>query len=206
MQNLEHINWLQVAIGFLSGGAFGAFIKQYFDNRRNRVQTIGQSVDIKSFYDSGENSLMNSEVSLTGTTQVFKFQKLYTGTITVANTGLHDYPTFTFGITCPEHVKVIHVKPESTDRHHVAEVKEPPALENQISSFDICLKPFNRRDSYTFNILATTLDGDLTAADIRISSSSPVKWANLTPTSKLIVEIAKETFLAVGPVSIGFKR
>jgi len=203
---MDKINWVQVIIGFLSGGAFGALIKQFFDNRRNRVQPIGRAIEIKSFYDSIENKLLNSQVILTGSTQEYKFSKLYTGTVKISNSGLHDYLAFTFGITSPENVKFIHIKPTTTDRHHLVEIEELPTLENQINSFDITLKPFNRKDNYTFDILVTTLNGDLTSEDIQISSAHPIKWVDLVSTSKIILEVARETVIALGPISVGLRR
>ena len=203
---MDKINWFQVIIGFISGGAFGALIKQFFDNSRNRVQPIGRAIEIKSFYDSIENKLLNSQVILTGSTHEYKFSKLYTGTVKIANTGLHDYPAFRFGITSPENVKFIHIRPTTTDRHHLVDIEELPTLENQINSFDITLKPFNRKDNYTFDILVTTLNGDLISEDIQISSAHPIKWVDLVSTSKIILEVARETIIGLGPISIGLRR
>ncbi len=45
---MTEINWIQAGIGFLSGGAFGAFIKQYFDNKKNRIQPIKHLIDLNS--------------------------------------------------------------------------------------------------------------------------------------------------------------
>ncbi|MDI9872600.1 hypothetical protein [Flectobacillus roseus] len=203
---MENINWIQLTIGFLSGGAFGALIKQFFDNRRNRIQPIGKAIEVKSFYDSVENKLLNSQVILTGSTQEYKFSKLYTGTIKIVNTGHNDYATFTFGITCPENVKFIHIKPTSNDRHHLADIRDLPSLENQINSFDIALTPFNRKDSYSFDILVTSVNHDLTENDIKISSSHPIKWVELVSTSKILLEVARETVIALGPISVGLRR
>lgn len=203
---MENINWIQVLIGFLSGGAFGAIIKQIFDYRKNRVQPVGKSVEIKSFYDSVENKLINSQVILTGSNQEYKFSKLYTGTVKIVNTGHNDYSSFTFGITSPENVKIIHVKPTTTDRHHLADINELPTLENQINSFDITLKPFNRKDNYTFDVLITTIDGNFKEKDIKISSPHSVKWVDLISTSNIIFEVARDSIIAIGPISIGLKR
>lgn len=202
---MEQINWIQVIIGFLSGGAFGALVKQYFDNRRNRVQPIGKAIEIKSFYNSVENTLFNSQVILTGSTQEYKFSKLYIGTIKIVNTGLHDYSSFTFGITCPENVNFIQIRPESIDRHHLAEIEDLPTLENQINSFDITLKPFNRKDNYTFDILVTTSDVNLTEEDIKISSPHPISWVDLTSSTKIVLEIARESLIKLGPLSVGLR-
>lgn len=200
------MKWIQIGIGFLSGGAFGTLIKQFFDNRRNRIQPIGRNIEIKSFYDSIENKMLNSQVILTGETQEHKFSKLYTGTIKIVNSGLTDYSSFSFGITGSDNVRFVHLKPTTIDRHHIAEISGQPTLENQVNTFDIVIKPFNRKDIYTFDILATTLDGDITHNDIQISSSHAIKWIDLTSTSKIILEIAKESIIAIGPLSIGLRK
>jgi len=203
---MADINWLQVAIGFVGGGATGALIKQYFESRKSRIQPIAKSIEIKSFYDSLENNILNSQVILTGEDQEHKFSKLYTGTIKIINSGLIDYPEFSFGITGNDNMKFINVKPTTIDRHHRAEFNDPPSLENQINSFDLVLKPFNRKDVYTFDILVTPLEGDLNEKEIKISSSHPVKWVDITSTSKIILEIATESILALGPFSVGIRK
>ncbi|MCW3108131.1 MAG: hypothetical protein JWQ09_2637 [Segetibacter sp.] len=48
---MAEINWIQVGAGFLSGGAFGALIKQFFDYRRGRIQSISYNVLTKPFYN-----------------------------------------------------------------------------------------------------------------------------------------------------------
>lgn len=194
---MQNINWLQVLIGFLSGGAFGAIIKQYFDNRRNRIQPIGHSIEVKSIYDSGENRLIDSQIILTGITKDFKFSKLYTGTIELINTGLSDFSEFDFGITCPTNIKFIQVKTISTDRHHNAELTSYPSLEHQINSFDVVLKPFNRKDYYKFDILLTTDNSRITEDNIEISSPKPIRWVKLSSTSEAILNIANKTLIEI---------
>lgn len=203
---MGNLNWIQIGIGFLGGGAFGALIKQFFDYRRNRIQPIGRNIEIKSFYDSIENKMLNSQVILTGGTQEYKFSKLYTGTIKIVNSGLIDYPSFSFGITGNDNIRFIHLKPTTIDRHHMVEIPDLPTLDNQINKFDVVLRPFNRKDTYIFDILATTIDGDLNQNDIQISSSHPIKWIDLTSTSKIILEIAKESTIVFGPISIGLRK
>ena len=192
---MQDINWLQVSIGFLSGGAVGALIKQYFENRKNRIQPIGRSIEVKSFYNSDENRLLNSQIILTGTTKEYKFSKLYTGTIELINTGLDDYPEFKLGITCLETIKFIQVKANSSDRHHIAEFSSIPSLENQISTFDIVLKPFNRKDNYQFDILLTTDSSGISKHQIEIGSPHPIRWVELTSTTEVILNSLNKSFI-----------
>lgn len=195
MISIDSINWIQALLGFLSGGACGALIKQYYDNRRNKVQPIARTVEIKSFFDAQENRLLNSQLTFKESSQVYTFSNLYSGTIEIINSGQHDYTEFSFGITCPNNVKLIHIKSISSDRHHIVEFETLPSLENQINTFDVNLKPFNRKDSYIFDILATTTEGQFSAMDVEISSSMPIKWVDPKVTQKLISEIVREAIL-----------
>lgn len=194
---MKEINWVQIIIGFVSGGVFGALIKQFFDNRRNRIQPIGYSLEIKSFFDSGDNKLIKSEVILKDEVKEYKFSKLFTGTLVVVNSGLSDYSDFTFGITVSGKVKVIQINPTTSDRHHNADFAARPSLGNQINSFDILLKPFNRKDKYTFDFLLTSEDATITESDLQISSSKPVKWAKLISATEVILEVANRTLLEI---------
>ena len=192
---MKEINWIQVGLGFLSGGAFGAFIKQYFDSRRNRIQPIGHTIELKSFYNSGDNKLINSEVILKDEATEYKFSKLYTGTVELLNTGLSDYPEFNFGLTASDKIKFLQVNSNTSDRHHIADLTVKPSLQNQINSFDVTLKPFNRKDKYSFDILLTSDSAEISMTDIQISSSKPVKWVKLVSTTDAILEIANKTLL-----------
>lgn len=204
---MEKISWLQIVIGFFSGGAFGAFIKQYFDNLRNRIQPVGRSIEIKPFYDSYDNILVNSQIILTGEESEFKFSKLYTGTIKVVNNGRKDYEEFILGITCPENIKIVYIKPNTIDRHHESQFNEIPKLENQISSFDVILKPFNRNNSYIFDILLTSIDNtDIHAKSISLSSPHSIKWVDIVTATEVIMEIAKQTVIGLGPLYVGLRK
>ena len=119
---MDEINWIQIILGFLGGGAVGALIKQFFDSRKHRIQSIGKNFEIKPFYNSVENKLLSSQIILSDAVKEYKFSKLYMGSFKIANTGHHDYPSFTFGITCPDNVQFIHIKPSIKDRHHVPEI------------------------------------------------------------------------------------
>lgn len=44
--------------------------------------------------------------------------------------------------------KFIQIQQEEIDRHHSAKFRETPSLVNQLSQFDISIKPFNRKECY----------------------------------------------------------
>ena len=192
---MQDINWIQTGIGFLSGGAFGAFIKQFFDNRRSRIQPIGFSIEIKPFYNSGDNHLLNSQVIFKDDSNVYAFNNLFTGTINLINTGQNDYSEFNFGITTSEKIKFLHVKPITLDRHHIVKLISEPSLKNQMNSFDISLKPFNRKDKYSFDILLATDQVGMSESDVKISSSMPIKWTKIISSNEIVFEIVNNSFL-----------
>lgn len=184
---MNEINWITIIVSVISGGAMGAFIKQIFDNKKNKIQPIGRSIEIKSFYDSESNKFINSRITLTEGDKEHKFSMLYTGTISIINTGVNDYNEFNFGITCPENIKFIQIKSNSSDRHHKAELTSSPSLENRLNILDIKLQPFNRKDNYSFDILITADRKIHNMDDIVISSSHSIKWIEIDLNRNIVI-------------------
>lgn len=192
---MQEINWVQIGFGFLGGGAIGALIKQYFDNRRNKIQPVIYYIEMRSVYDFNENNLFDLQITLKENAKDYKFQNLYTGKIELINNGQQDFAEFKFGITCSDKIKFIQVRPITNDRHHAAELSILPSLENQTGEFDVILKPFNRKDNYAFNFLITSFNNTVNKSDLVITSPHPIKWVTL---SSIIYDL--ETLLKSRPV------
>lgn len=199
---MNDINWFQAGIGFLSGGAFGALIKQYFDNKKNRIQPIKHFIDLNSLYASFENKLIDSELVLKDSTGEYKFKRIFTGSLKLINSGNQDYGEFIFGLGISEGSNFIQAKATTKDRHHNLEISNEPRLSNQISTLDIHLKPFNRNDEYRIDFLVSSDQSNVRATDIQISSPHPIKWIGFSDTADLIRDIARSTILKIGPFSI----
>ncbi|MFP9099766.1 hypothetical protein ACLI09_11985 [Flavobacterium sp. RHBU_24] len=189
---MEKINWIQLGLGFLSGGAFGALIKQFFDNRRNRLQPIAKSVEIKPFYDSSNNEIFNSSIVLSDGSDDYKFERIFICSIKIINSGLHDFEKFSFGITGAKDAKFISIKGNSKDRHHQINFSNKPSLNNQIENFDVSLLPFNRKDYYSFDLLVTTSEIDINPKNIKISCPHAIKWVDISSLGKSLLEITGE--------------
>ncbi len=198
------INWIQVGIGILSGGAFGALINQYFHYRRNKVQSIGQSIELKSFFNAIDNANLTTQISITGATQEYKFTNIFTASIQLINKGNSDFEEFDFGITLPDHVKVIKILKYSADRHHNVDLRSEPTLENQINEVDISLKPFNRKDVYVIDLQLTSENGELKREDIECGTSHSVKFVDIISPTEIALEIAKS--MAIGPFTISINK
>ena len=200
----NNINWIQLGIGFLSGGAFGALIKQFFDYRRNRVQPIGYSIELKSVYNLKDTQLENTLITINEGKKEYKFSTLYIGSIKIQNIGLTDFMNFSFGFTLTDEIKFIQCKSNTKDRHHVAELINEPTLENQVDSFDVNLKPFNRKDEYLCDVLLTG-SNLLTSDDFfNISASVPVKLTNMLTAKEVSYYVATSTFKSMNSNNNGF--
>ena len=193
---MDNINWIQLAIGFLSGGAFGALIKQFFDNRRNRLQPIGYSIELKPLYNAIDTPI-NTQITLNDGTNPYNFSNLYTGTIEIMNIGLIDYSNFSFGLTLPDECRFIHVRSTSRDRHHSVTLINEPTLSNQTNSFDVNLNPFNRKNRYVFDVLLTCSSSDMPDDCINISTSMPVKLTKISTTGEAIISYMNKSLSSI---------
>jgi len=200
--NMDTINWLQVGIGFLSGGAFGALIKQFFDYRRNRIQSIEYSIELKPFYNSKKTKILDTQITISEGTNEYKFANLYTGTIEIINAGLIDFSNFSFGVTLTDGIKFIQNKSTLKDRHHIAELINEPTLANQTNSFDVNLTPFNRKDRYVFDVLLTCSNSNMPRDCINISSSMPVKLTKVSTTREAITFFKFMIMLLSGTIQL----
>lgn len=198
------INWIQLGIGAASGGLAGAFVKQAFDSRKNRIQPIENFIDIKPLYTSSENKFVDSEIILKDGTGEYKFSRLYTGTLIITNSGSIDYSTFSLGLTLPETAKFVQVNPGSQDRHHKITFTSKPELSKQIEAFDISLEPFNRGNGYSLDFLIMSKE-DIKLTDIAISSPHAVKWVTIGRLPDALLQIAN-IVLKLGPFTIGLDK
>ena len=188
---MADINWIQVGAGFLSGGAFGALIKQFFDYRKNRIQAVTYNLEVKPFYNQHSDNPITSKIVIKDGDKDYKFQDLYIGSLSILNTSNQDYSEFSFGLTYDNDNKFIQFQQEEFDRHHTATFKNLPTLQNQISQFDIIIKPFNRKENYKLDFIINVIDQLYTAKEIKLSTSHPVKLKEVTSESELVNLVPK---------------
>jgi len=186
---MTEINWTHI-IGVLIGGAIGALITQYFRYNSNKVQPIGRSIKLKPFFTATDNLNLNTQISITGTTQEHKFTNIYTASIQLINKGNFDFEEFEFGITLPEHVKAIMFASNSADRHHQINLIDKPTLENRINKIDFKLKPFNRKDVYEIDLHLTSENGELMLEDIVCGTPHSVKFVEIFSAAKVVLKTA----------------
>lgn len=201
-------NWFQFGATLVGGGLAGAFVKQLFDNRRNRLQPIEYSYELKPFYDITAHSIIPSKIILKEDGKEYPFTNLVIGSLTIKNTGILDFPKFTFGMTLDEDASFINIKQDDEHRHSLATYDSIPSIQSPLNKIDLELTPFNRKNIYTFNFLISSKYGTETEdIDFSVSSSQAVKLNNVKNDRMLRVsfEVIKPV-LKIGPLSVGFDR
>lgn len=201
-------NWYQIGTALFGGGLMGAFVKQFFDNRRNRLQPIEYSFELKPFYDVSAHSIIPSRIILKEDGKEHPFTNLVIGSLTIKNTGSIDFSSFSFGLTLADDATIINIKQEDDHRHHLAKYDSTPSISNPLSKIDITLTPFNRKNTYNFNFLISSKYGtEAEDIDFNVSSTQAVKLINVKSDRllKVSLEVIKP-LLKIGPVSIGFEK
>jgi hypothetical protein len=203
------INWIQIGFGALTGGLTGALTKQYFDNRKNRLQPISYSIELKSFYNSDEHSIIPSKIILKENDQDYSFCSLYIGSLNIINSGSVDFSNFTFGLTIDEDAKFINIKQEELHRHHKATFNILPTITNQTSILDVMLDPFHRKKTYKFNfvIASNSYIPSIECLSLELTTTQSVKLIKISKDKSIDItfDIAK-TLLQIGPIKVTLSR
>src|SRR5215203_2697653 len=122
-------NWFQLGATLVGGGLTGAFVKQLFDNKRNRLQPIEYFFKIKPFYDIAAHSIIPSKIILKEDGKEYPFTNLVIGNLTIKNTGSLDFPKFSFGMTLDDDATFINMKQEDEHRHSQASYNNMPSIQ-----------------------------------------------------------------------------
>jgi hypothetical protein len=203
------INWVQIGIAASTGGLAGALLKQFFDNRRNRLQPITYSFELKPFYDSDSHSIIPSRIILKEDNQEFSFSNLVIGTLKIKNSGILDFPIFSFGLTLDDDTKFINIKQQDQHRHHSSAYSITPTINNQVNIIDIALEPFNRKNIYEFNFLISVTGYYPTIEDMtfEVSSKQAVKLIKISNSKsiEMAFEIVKP-IIQIGPIKISVEK
>lgn len=200
---MPDINWIQIGAALLGGGAMGAIISSVVTSVRNRFQPIGNRVDTLSVFRQklGESSL-KTEITISVKDSEYKFNNLFLIDIQIVNKGNKDINEFPFGITLFNDDKAVFIESISKDRHHQIDHQTEVSPDKPKSEIDFILKPFNRRDSYSFKLYVVVPERKDEPSPVKISSSQPVKFVGMPTIGEMISEASRSTSLNIGPLKI----
>jgi hypothetical protein len=173
--NLEYI---KLGVSFLSEGFLGSVLTNAVTVFRNRVQPVRYRIKTTPLFTEGvQSTTIEAKVTLMEAGKDYRFDNLFLSELTVTNTGNQNIKEFTVGITMDDSAQMVHVSCDPPDRHHGATVVNAPSPAQPRKDVDYVLKPFNRRDPYSFRILSTCFQ-DEEPGKIMLSSSEAVRFVS----------------------------
>lgn len=187
--------WIQIITALVGGGAMGAIITAIVTAYRNRIQPIGRKIQfIPIFKETIGLSSLSARLTISDDQTSCQFDNLFIANVLLVNKGNKDFDEFRFGMTLLEKAVAIYVEPQTQDRHHFAEQVNQVNLSLPVSEIDFILKPFNRRDVYSFKLFIV-IPKDMEKPDkINLSSPHPIRFIDVTSTAEAFVEGFFEEF------------
>lgn len=201
------INWIQVSIGFLTGGAFGAILKIAYDIFHSRTQPVGKRVDIEAvFAKTKEFEDLEAKVTLVhgGTTN--EFSNLFIGNVRVQNRGNHNFAEFELGIELGENDRCVYVGWLDPDQHHKITLLTPVTPTNPARQLRFVLKPFNRRNEYMLKLYLVLPPGVKEPQPMRFSSPEPIRFVDMPTVAETLSQVAEGSIAKVGPLYLKIGR
>jgi hypothetical protein len=179
--NDSNIQWLQLIVAIISGGAMGALITALITSFRNRVQPIGYKIDVVSIFKEtlGVSSLM-TQINISDGQKDYKFNNLFIARVEIHNSANADYEQFDLGITLPEGSQAIYVQAAAEDRYRETEFTKQVSLEKPRNEIDLVLRPFNRKDLYSFDVFIVIDGATPELGNIKLHSRQSIQFKNYT--------------------------
>lgn len=192
---MSAINWPQVIIALLSGGAAGAIINAVVSAYRTRRQPIEYRIDVLPvFQPAGGASQLRAAIKISHGSEAAAFENLFLAEIHLVNKGNADLAQLRFGATLGNGDSCIYVEATPPDRHHrlVQETVVTPV--SPMNEVDFTLEPFHRGDAYHLKFYIVVPQGNQEPGKIQLGSSSPVRFVQL-PTVREILEFTSTGLL-----------
>ena len=185
---MNNVNWILIIVALIGGGAMGAIISQIFIWRRNKIQSVGQNIDLKPIFNSEiDNKILSSKIILEDiANQKVEFENIWIATIIIANKGNSDFKTFELGINLKNNAEAVRVIPTNSNRHHQVVFKNEPQLNKPKQEIDLTIKPFNRNQVYEIEIYLTSKNKVILKDDLELISPQSIKFVEIKDFTEVI--------------------
>ncbi|MHA1861057.1 MAG: hypothetical protein ACTSVM_02005 [Candidatus Ranarchaeia archaeon] len=202
---MGELNWVQIVAALVGGGAAGAVINMVVSSYRGRRQPVGSRIDILPvFRQTPSDPRLQAKIVITHDNQTATFENLFLAEIQVVNRGNKDMDEFLLGTTLVDNDRCIYVEAVPPDRHHQVFQEITVSPQSPQKDIDIVLQPFNRGDSYLFKLYLVIPEGQNEPGEIKLGSSSPIKFVEMPTAGELIARVASEA-IKIGPFHIGWR-
>jgi len=158
--------WIAIGTSLLGGGLAGAVVGALVTSYRNRTQPIAFLHEFFPDYKPLEPTFDGESFTQ----------------LTFTNIGNTDYSEFIFGLTLDDVGLVIKTLPP--DRHHQISTFPETAFSKAGRTVDFTLTPFNRKDTYTIQLLLR-FHPEFGSNNIHFSTAHPVLFVPMKADSKL---------------------
>ena len=200
---MEQINWPQIIVGLIGGGAVGAIITATVSSIRSRRQPVGSAIGILPvFRPRGSSGQLEAAIIVTQGTQTSTFKNLFLVEVQLINRGNRDLDEFKFGVTLDDGDRCIYVETTHPDRYHVVEQLTPVTPTEPRGAIDFSLRPFNRRDLYSFRLYVVVPDGRLGPDTPRLETASPIRFVAMSGPNSVVAAVAQQLVVSIAGVSI----
>jgi hypothetical protein len=187
---MTDLQWIQIAVALLGGGAMGAIITALITNHRNKIQPVGYRKEIiQVFRETSGLSGLQAKLKVYDGLTNYDFDNLFICRFIILNKGNADIQEFKFGITLLDGDVAIYCESKSDDRHHKVEQLINLELNNPSSELDFTLKPFNRKDIYSFNLFIVIPKDKQEPSEIKLSSQHSVKFISLPTFGEVAMDV-----------------
>lgn len=182
----ENIPWMEIIkilAALLGGGLMGAFVNNYYAEKRNRIQPVGKKltvnyVDLPKIMTGYEAKITVTSMADGGDYQSQLFEKLAIVRLELSNDGNKDFEKFEIGINLPIGTEAIGLQSDTGDRYHKFTCKQKVSMENTTNELDFEIAPFHRKEKYSVTLITKT-DSDKLIEEITLSKSQSIKFVNL---------------------------
>lgn len=207
----EWIDLLKYAGTLGAGGLAGAVLNNYLIDKRNRIQKISKSitvsyVDVPSIMPGFNASISLSKADENKEVESYSFKRIAIIRLELQNISNKDYDSFAFGIDLPLGTQGIGLQMETPDRYHNIVPKEGVSIDTPRSQFDFKLEPFNRKESYSITIVASTNDENITGK-ITLSKTHSIVFVDPVSIEKdFLNALTNFLLLSVPVLSVNFSK
>jgi len=200
-------NWIQVILGFLGGGAFGAILKIIYDIVHSRTQPVGRRVDIEPvFAKTEEFEDLDAKVTLVHGGTSNEFSNLFIGNVRVQSRGNQNFAEFELGIELGKNDYCVYVGWVNPDQHHTITLLTPVSPAKPVRQLRFSLRPFNRRNEYTLKLYLVLPVGVKDPQPILFSSPEPIRFVDMPTVAETLAQVAEGSIAKIGPFYLKIGR
>lgn len=196
--------WWRIGLGIgglFTGGLGGAILTQVIAWRNARKQPINYKMEVEPLLPKKSGVRINAQATIDG--QAYDIARVSILTIDVINTGAKDFPEFDFSVLVNSKERVVAFATPDPTPFLVMAGADASVEGNPKSAVKFICRPFNRGDAYSCKLIVFSETEDASVKEATIGSGHPVQFIASPTTTQLLLAVAKNYAVQIGPIKIG---